>query len=286
MLEGKVAAVTGAGKGVGRAIALALAAEGAKVVVNDLGVQVDGSAPSAGPADEVAAAIREAGGEAVASYDDISTMAGGRHVTEIALDLFGRIDAVFAVAGILRPAIIDEMTEEEWDTVINVNLKGTFATVQPAAKAMRAQKSGTIVTFTSVGGLEGSPNQPNYSATKEGIIGFTRSIALSLAPHVTCNVISPSAKTRMIDRMRAGFDPGRPEQVAPTAVFLASDTARGITGQVIAVGANRIALYPQPKAIRTAYRDGSDWTPQGVSEIWDSTLGTERLLRWDRFVKE
>ena len=162
LLDGKVAVVTGGGTGIGRAVSLDLARAGAKVVVNDYGVSVDGRDPSSGPANEVVAAIRSAGGQAVASAESVATMAGGRAVVELALRDFGDLHIVVCCAGILRERMIFNMSEEEWDAVIAVHLKGHFTVMQPATRHMREKKSGSIITFTSTAGLEGSPGQPNY----------------------------------------------------------------------------------------------------------------------------
>jgi NAD(P)-dependent dehydrogenase (short-subunit alcohol dehydrogenase family) len=285
-VEGKVAVVTGAGNGIGKAIALALGAAGAKVVVNDYGVSVDGGSPSSAAADSVVAAIREAGGEAVASAESVATMAGGKAIIETALDHFGRIDHLSALAGILRPATIFDMTEEQWDEVIATNLKGHFTVIQQAAIRMRDQKSGSILAFTSTGGLEGSPNQPNYAATKEGIIGLARSVALSLAPHATCNVIAPGARSRMTELMNPNAHPSAvADDIPPTILFLASDKARHITGQVFRVAGFTVGLYPQPRLARQL--TGTErWTAERLGALWEGAIGQDRLVRYDRFVKE
>jgi NAD(P)-dependent dehydrogenase (short-subunit alcohol dehydrogenase family) len=181
LLDGKVAIVTGGGTGIGRAVSLDLARAGAKVVVNDYGVSVDGTDPSSAPANEVVTTIRSAGGQAVASPESVATMAGGRGLVELALKEFGDLHIVVCCAGILRERMIFNMSEEEWDAVIAVHLKGHFTVMQPATRHMREKRAGSIITFTSTAGLEGSPGQPNYSAAKEGIVGLTRSTALAMA---------------------------------------------------------------------------------------------------------
>ena len=285
MLKGKVAVVTGAGRGVGRSVAIGLARAGARVVVNDLGVEIDGTAASQGPASEVADEIRAFGGEAIPSFDSVATMDGGRRIIDLAMSTWGRVDTVACAAGILRPASIFDMTEAEWDDVIAANLKGIFTVVQPAARVMRDQQSGSIITFTSTGGLEGNPKQPNYSATKEGLLGITRAVALTLAPYATCNSISPSAKTRMSDLMLpAGRVNPSADLVAPLAVFLASDRARHITGQVIAIGGDRLALYPQPRPTRIAFMPGG-WTAEALADRWDEVMGVDKMVRFDRYVQ-
>jgi NAD(P)-dependent dehydrogenase (short-subunit alcohol dehydrogenase family) len=283
ILNDKVAIVTGAAGGIGRAIALGLAAAGAKVVVNDIGGALDGSSPSTGPAEAVVREIKALGGNAIACFESVDTMQGGKRIIETALDAFGRLDTLACAAGILRPANIFDMTEQEWDDVIRVHLKGHFAVMQPACHVMRKQQSGSIMTFTSNGGLEGNPLQPNYSAAKEGIIGLTRAVALTIAPYATCNAFWPSAWTRMTQRM---LPPGRtsppPEMTAPLAVFLASDAARHITGQVITISGEKVALYPQPRPVRTAFRSGG-WTAEELARVWDATLGSDQLVRYERY---
>ena len=181
MLENKVAVVTGAGRGIGRSVAIGLAREGAAVVVNDFGVAVDGSQPSDGPASEVVAEIEKAGGKAVSNFDSVATMDGGEAIIRTALEKFGKIDILVCVAGILRERMIFNMPEEDWDAVIATHLKGHFACMKPATILMRQQHSGRIITFTSSAGLDGSPGQPNYAAAKEGIVGLTRSTAIAMA---------------------------------------------------------------------------------------------------------
>ncbi len=202
LLERKVAVVTGGGTGIGRAVARGLAVAGAQVVVNDYGVSVDGRDPSSEPANQVVAEIRAAGGRAVASAESVATMAGGRAVVDQALREFGDLHVLVCCAGILRERMIFNMTEEEWDAVIAVHLKGHFAVMRPATAHMREKKAGSIITFTSTAGLEGSPGQPNYSAAKEGIVGLMRSTALAMAKYgVRCNAIAPTADTRMTQRL-------------------------------------------------------------------------------------
>jgi NAD(P)-dependent dehydrogenase (short-subunit alcohol dehydrogenase family) len=283
-LEGQVAAVTGAGRGIGRAIAIALAERGAKVVVNDIGVSLRGEATGERPAEEVVDEISSRGGDAVACLDSVDTMDGGKRVVDTAIEAFGRLDTVACAAAIVRPTTIFEMSEQEWDDVIATNLKGAFSVVQPAAIAMRAQRSGTIMLFTSSGGLQGNPLQPNYAASKEALIGLMRAVALSLLPYATCNAIAPSAQTRLSELMLPpGRKSGAPELVAPLAVFLASDAARHVTGQVIAIGSERLSLYPQPRPSRDAFRAGG-WTAEAIADAWDSTLAGDKLVRYDRYV--
>src|SRR3989449_326651 len=202
LLDGKVAVVTGAGRGIGRTVALGLAGAGASGVVNDYGVSVDGREPSSGPAEAVVKEIEARGGRAGPRAQGVATMAGGRAAIDAALKSFGDLHVLVCCAGILRERMIFNMSEEEWDAVIAVHLKGHFTVMQPATRYMREKKSGSIITFTSTAGLEGSPGQPNYSAAKEGIVGLTRSTALAMARYgVRCNAISPTADTRMTQRL-------------------------------------------------------------------------------------
>ena len=285
LLDGKVAAVTGGGTGIGRAVAIALAAAGAKVVVNDYGVSVDGRDPSSEPANEVVGKIRAAGGQAVAIPDSVATMAGGRAVVDLALREFGDLHILVCCAGILRERMIFNMSEDEWDAVIAVHLKGHFTVMQPATRHMREKKAGSIITFTSTAGLEGSPGQPNYSAAKEGIVGLTRSTALAMARYgVRCNAISPTADTRMTQRLpgeRRGLATATPpEAIGPVATFLASDRAAHITGQVIGVRGTEVTVYSHQAPLRTA-TSAEPWAAERLAEVWDRLLGQDRLRRFD-----
>jgi NAD(P)-dependent dehydrogenase (short-subunit alcohol dehydrogenase family) len=285
LLDGKVAVVTGGGTGIGRAVSLDLAAAGAKVVVNDYGVSVDGRDPSSEPANEVVGKIRSKGGQAVASPESVATMAGGRAVVDLALSEFGDLHILVCCAGILRERMIFNMSEEEWDAVIAVHLKGHFTVMQPATRHMREKKAGSIVTFTSTAGLEGSPGQPNYSAAKEGIVGLTRSTALAMARYgVRCNAISPTADTRMTQRLpgeRRGLATATPpEAIGPVATFLASDRAAHITGQIIGVRGTEVTVYSHQAPLRTA-TSVEAWTPERLAEVWDRALGQDRLRRFD-----
>jgi NAD(P)-dependent dehydrogenase (short-subunit alcohol dehydrogenase family) len=285
LLDGKVAVVTGGGTGIGRAVSLDLAAAGAKVVVNDYGVSVDGRDPSSEPANEVVGKIRAKGGQAVASPESVATMAGGRAVVDLALKEFGDLHILVCCAGILRERMIFNMSEEEWDAVIAVHLKGHFTVMQPATRHMREKKAGSIITFTSTAGLEGSPGQPNYSAAKEGIVGLTRSTALAMARYgVRCNAISPTADTRMTQRLpgeRRGLATATPpEAIGPVATFLASDKAAHITGQIIGVRGTEVTVYSHQAPLRTA-TSAEAWTPERLADVWDRALGQDRLRRFD-----
>jgi NAD(P)-dependent dehydrogenase (short-subunit alcohol dehydrogenase family) len=284
LLDGKVAAVTGAGSGIGRAVSFGLAAAGAAVVVNDYGVSVDGREPSSAPAEAVVKEIQAVGGRAAASPENIATMAGGRAVVEAALRSFGDLHIVVCCAGILRERMIFNMSEEEWDAVIAVHLKGHFTVMQPATRHMRERKAGRIITFTSTAGLEGSPGQPNYSAAKEGIVGLTRSTALAMAKYgVTVNCISPTADTRMTQRLpdeRRGQALTPPEAIAPVVTFLASDRAAHVTGQVIGVRGNEVTLFSHPAPLRRV-TSREPWTAESLGEVYDHALGQDRLRRLD-----
>jgi len=278
LLDGKVAVVTGAGNGIGRAVALGLSHAGARVVVNDYGVTVDGRAPSSAAAQAVVKEIEALGGQAVASAESVATMAGGEAIVETALTRFGDLHVVVCCAGILRERMIFNMTEEEWDAVIAVHLKGHFTVMRPATRHMREKRRGRIVTFTSTAGLEGSPGQPNYSAAKEGIVGLTRSTALAMAKYgVTVNCISPTAETRMTERLsddRRAQAAAPPAAVAPVVAFLASDRAAHITGQIVHVRGNQVSLWSHPAPVR-AVTSREGWTPDALADVWDQGLGPE-----------
>jgi NAD(P)-dependent dehydrogenase (short-subunit alcohol dehydrogenase family) len=284
MLDGKVAVVTGGGSGIGRAVSLGLAGAGAAVVVNDYGVSVDGREPSSEPANEVVKEIEARGGRAAANAQSIATMAGGRAAIEQALASFGGLHILVCCAGILRERMIFNMSEEDWDAVIAVHLKGHFTVMQPATRHMREKRAGRIITFTSTAGLEGSPGQPNYSAAKEGIVGLTRSTALAMAKYgVTVNCISPTADTRMTQRLpdeRRGQAMAPPEAIAAVVTFLASDRAAHVTGQVIGVRGNQVTLYSHPAPLRQV-TSREPWTPEAFADIYDQALGQDRLRRLD-----
>jgi NAD(P)-dependent dehydrogenase (short-subunit alcohol dehydrogenase family) len=285
LLDGKVAVVTGGGTGIGRAVSLELARAGAKVVVNDYGVSVDGRDPSSEPANQVVAEIEKHGGQAIASPESVATMTGGRGVIDLALREFGDLHVLVCCAGILRERMIFNMSEEEWDAVIAVHLKGHFTVMQPATRHMREKKSGCIIGFTSTAGLEGSPGQPNYSAAKEGIVGLMRSTALAMAKYgVRCNAISPTADTRMTQRLpgeRRGLATAAPpEAIGPVVAFLASDRAAHITGQVVGVRGPEVTIFSHPAPLRTA-TNAIPWTPEALADAWDRTLGQDRLRRFD-----
>lgn len=276
LLEGKVALVTGGGRGVGRGIALALAAAGARVVVNDLGATLDGQASAEQPAHEVVAAIRAAGGEAVTDGGSVADWGQAHKMVERALEAFGRIDIVVNNAGILRDAMFHRMSEDEFDSVVAVHLKGSFNVSRAAAPHFKAQGSGVYVHMTSTSGLIGNYGQANYSAAKMGIAALSKSIALDMQKFgVRSNAVAPFAWTRMIDSIPAdtpeqkkrveGLKKLVPEKVAPFVVALCAEAARDVTGQIFGVRNNEIIVFSQPRPVRNAHR-GEGWTPEGVLE--------------------
>ncbi|HEY8517427.1 MAG TPA: SDR family oxidoreductase [Candidatus Binatia bacterium] len=281
-LEGKSIAVTGAGRGIGRAVALACAAAGAKVVVNDYGVSIDGKEPTSEVANAVVEEIKAAGGEAVANAESVATMEGGASIVKTAIDNFGRIDGVVCVAGILRERMLFNLTEEDWDPVIATHLKGTFTVFRAAAAVMREQKSGTLIGFTS-GAFAGSVAQANYSAAKGGIVSLVRSAAAGMYRYgVTANCIAPVARTRMSANVPMEISGiGEPEDVAPMVVYLLSDKARHITGQVYTVSGGKIAVWNQPEEVRAMFKDGR-WTVEEIEQRLPNTVGFERMKLIDR----
>ncbi|MFD5627880.1 MULTISPECIES: SDR family oxidoreductase [unclassified Streptomyces] len=283
-LAGKVIAVTGAGRGIGRAVALAAAAEGASVVVNDYGVSIEGAQPTSSVAEAVVKEIGAAGGDAVAVADDVSTMAGGQRIVDVALSSYGRVDGVVCVAGNLRERMLFNMTEEEWDPVLATHLKGTFTVFRAASAVMRKQGSGTLIGFTS-GNHQGSVSQANYSAAKGGIISLVRSAALGLHKYgVTANAVAPVARTRMSANVPMELtEIGEPEDVAALVVYLLSERAREarITGQVYTVAGPKIAVWAQPRELRAAYAEGS-WTPERIADLLPGTVGVDPMPLLER----
>jgi NAD(P)-dependent dehydrogenase (short-subunit alcohol dehydrogenase family) len=274
-LDGKVIAITGSGRGIGRAVALAAAAEGAAVVINDYGVSMDGNEPTSEVADAVVEEIKSAGGRAVANANSVTTMAGGASIVQSAVDTFGRIDGVVCVAGILRERMLFNMSEDEWDPVIETHLKGTFTVFRAAAPIFREQKSGTMIGFTS-GAFAASVAQANYSAAKGGIVSLVRSAAAGMRKYgVTANCIAPVAKSRMSGQVPFGLEMGEPEDVAPMVCFLMSDLAREVTGQVYTVNAGRIAVWNQPIEVREMRKDGR-WTVNEIASRFDE-VGQEEM---------
>src|SRR5881397_2355614 len=255
-LKGKSVVITGAGRGIGREIALLMAKQGARVVVNDYGGSAAGLGGEKTPADEVVNEIRKGGGEAVANYESVATMAGGQAIVKTAVDAFGRVDVVVNNAGILRDRMIFNMSEEEWDAVIDTHLKGTFAVTRAAAPLMREQKWGRFINMTSTSGLIGNVGQANYAAAKLGIFGLTKATALDMARYnVTANCISPFAWTRMIGTIPTETQAQKarvekikklsPAHIAPVAVFLASDAAKDVTADLRRARQGDHALRPR-----------------------------------------
>ena len=283
MLANKVIAVTGAGRGIGRAVALACAEAGATVIVNDYGVSMDGAEPSSEVAEAVVKEIEAAGGTAIALADNIATMEAGERIVATAIDNFGRIDGVVTVAGILRERMLFNMSEEEWDGVIETHLKGTFTVFRAAAAVMRKQEGGgSLVAFASGVGMWGSISQANYAAAKAGVVGLVRSAALGLEKYgVNANAIAPVASTRMQANVPGGTaESGEPEDVAPMVVYLLSDAARSVTGQTYTVVGGRVALWSQPREIREIVKAGR-WTPEELAERLPSEVGIDRLPMLD-----
>ena len=291
LLQDKVAIVTGAGRGVGKGVAHQLAEEGAKVVVVDLGVNVDGTGANQSVAEQVANEIREAGGTAVACAESVATMAGGENIIQTAIDSFEQLDIVVTCAGILRDRMVFNMSEEEWDDVIAVHLKGTFTIVKNACILFRQQRSGRVITFSSTSGLYGNSGQANYGAAKDGIAGFTRVVARDMGRYgVTANSISPSASTRMTTsvpeearslRVSRGITSGssttlrgEPEDIAPFVTWLASDESSHVNGHVFHVTAGLISLLNEPDPIKTIHKEGR-WTLEELAKVFPATLGLE-----------
>jgi NAD(P)-dependent dehydrogenase (short-subunit alcohol dehydrogenase family) len=261
-LDGRVAVVTGAGRGIGASVARLLAAQGALVVVNDIGAKLDGSGMDTTPAAGVVAEIADAGGKAVADYSDVSDHQAAEQLVRTALTEFGRLDVLVNVAGILRDRMVFNMAEHEWDDVIRVHMKGTFNTTKFAAAHWRSlhdeDAHNRIINFTSVSGLHGSPGQPNYAAAKMGIVGLTYSSANSLRRYgVTVNAISPGAATRMTDsvpeerrrRPASASDERSPDNVAPVVAYLAGTESGWINGRILHAAGYQVALYNNPEPI-------------------------------------
>ena len=301
LLEGKVIAMTGAGRGIGRECALLAASEGARVVVNDPGVNPDGSGTDAGPAAAVAEEIKKAGGQAVANFADVSTMEGGESVIKTALETYGKIDGLINLAAILRDRMVFNLTEQEWDDVIRVDLKGHFTTIKPASILMRQQRFGRIVNYSSVSGLGGNSGQANYGAAKAGVAGLTRVVARDLGRYgVTVNCIAPGAATRLTATVpqasrelrasrgiagaggpapaadsQAAADAAAmrgPDMVAPMTVYLLLDEAWNINGRIFQVSGGHVGLlqdmYPPFKNI---YKHGK-WTLNELRQLVPTQL--------------
>ena len=275
-LENKVAIVTGGGGGIGREIALALAAEGVSVVVNDIGVSLTGDGGSNSPAEETCGLITQKGGKAVVSNDSVSSWESAQLIIKKALDTYGKIDIVINNAGILRDTIFHKMDPSDWEDVINVHLNGGFYVSRAAAPYFREQSSGAFVHMTSTSGLIGNFGQANYSAAKLGIAGLSKSISLDMGRfNVRSNCIAPFAWSRMISSIPANTDVEKerverlkkmtPETNAPLAVFLASGAAKDITGQIFSARLNELFIYNQSRPIKSVHSD-KGWTPQEIAQ--------------------
>src|SRR6478752_3315395 len=275
LLDGKVTVITGAGNGIGKASALLFAREGAQVLVNDLGGARDGSGTSASAADAVVAEIRAAGGSAEASYDDVSKKEGAEAIIGKAISAFGRVDVLLNNAGILRDKTLLKMSREEWQTVLDVHLGGSFFSTQAAAQKMKEQGSGSIINTTSVSGMLGNFGQANYAAAKAGIYGLTRTASIELQRYrISVNAVAPIAKTRMTEDLPMFAkiaDTLSPEHVAPAHLFLASDLCGERTGIVLAVAGARISVY---KVVESAGQfkeaDGGVWTAAEIADHFDA----------------
>lgn len=284
MVKDKVVLVTGAGRGIGREIALLMARHGANVIVNDFGGSVDGTGSDMGPATEVADEIVSGGGKAVANTGSVAERKDAEEMVRAAVEAFGRIDIVVNNAGILRDTIFHKMSEPDWDSVIAVHLKGAFNVSRSAATYFREQQSGAYVHFTSTSGLIGNFGQANYMAAKLGIVGLSKGIALDMQRfNVRSNCISPFAWSRMIGTIPDDtpeqqvrlekIKQMKPEHQAPLAVFLASDAADGVTGQIFGVRMNEIFLFGQHRPIRSVHR-GEGWTPETIATHMAPALQT------------
>jgi NAD(P)-dependent dehydrogenase (short-subunit alcohol dehydrogenase family) len=300
LLKGRVAVVTGAGKGIGRAEAIGLAAQGARVVVNDLGTAVDGKGASRGPADEVVNEIKQSGGEAIASYESVAAIEGAESIIKKAVDSFGRLDVLVNNAGFNRDRMVYNTSDEEWESVVRTNLGGTFYCTRAACKVMRGQNYGRIINTSSHAGL-GNMGQANYSAAKEGVVGLTRTVARDMGRYgVTCNVIRPVAGTRgFIDmvkekglreawikmwgaelaerRLKQMLELNMPEDVAGLAVYLASEKADNINGCVFEVWHGHVGIYVDPPPVeQVLWKDGR-WTPEELAEVMPITLTKDKV---------
>jgi NAD(P)-dependent dehydrogenase (short-subunit alcohol dehydrogenase family) len=298
-VAGKVAIVTGAGRGIGRAIAILMAQEGASVVVADIGAAIDGSGTDAGPAQAVANEIAAAGGRAVASTLSVTEPANADRIVGTAIEAFGRVDILVNNAGILRDRFFHKMSVADWSEVLAVHLNGSFYMSVACARRFREQGSGAFVHMTSTSGLVGNYGQANYAAAKMGLVGLSRGIALDLARFgVRSNCVAPFAWSRMIEAIPADNElmkaeiertrPLKPEHIAPLVVYLASDAAKDVTGQIFGVRGNEIYLFSQPRPVRTL-KQPKGWTPQTIGEAAARELrdaltpleGSSEYFSWD-----
>jgi NAD(P)-dependent dehydrogenase (short-subunit alcohol dehydrogenase family) len=276
LLDGKVAIITGAGGGIGRAHALLFAKEGAKVVVNDLGGDRAGGGKGSEMADAVVAEIKAAGGDAVANYDSVATREGADGMLWSALNKFGRADILINNAGVLRDRAFLNMSDADWNTVFEVHMKGTYYCSQAIARHLKIQgKGGRIINTTSVSGLMGNFGQANYSAAKAGIYGFTRTLAIELRKsNITVNALAPVALTRltedlpMIQAMPNAKDLLAPDHIAPVALFLASDMAADVTGTIVGIQGPKVSVYKMIESAGVMPKSGDKWSAQELKERW------------------
>ena len=299
MLQGKSIIVTGAGRGIGRAIAMMLAESGANVLVNDVGASAQGEGSDSSPAAEVAADINSSGGNAVANYNSVSESENAEAIVQTCLDKFGSVDGLVNNAGILRDTIFHKMSEEQFDVVMNVHLKGSFNMSRACAPHFRAQNSGCFVHMTSTSALIGNLAQANYMAAKLGVVGLSKSIALDMSRYnVRSNCISPFAYSRLIGTLPSETDEQQsrlkkikqmtPEKIAPLATALFGDAAADVSGQIFAVRNNEIFLMSQPRPIRSV-QTSDGWTPETVSSrVFEAFKGsmygldvTADVFTWD-----
>ena len=288
LMDGKVALVTGGGRGIGREVCLSLAAEGARVVVADLGGSLAGDATGENPAQAVVDEIAAKGGEAVANTDSVSEPEGAARMVQAGLDAFGRLDAVVNIAGILRDAMFHKMTHREWHAVMDVHLHGSFCVSHAAMPHFREQASGAFVHFTSTSGLNGNIGQANYAAAKMGLVGLSRVLALEGARYsIRSNCVAPFAWTRMIEAIpvkseeqaeafRKFREGATPAHVAPVVTYLVSEAAAQVSGQVFGVRGNEIYLMSQPRPLRTLHR-GDGWTPERLRAMLVPALKNDLL---------
>ncbi len=278
MLDGKVAIVTGAGRGIGRGIALLLAAQGARVIVNDIGTSTEGQGTDKGPAQEVADEIKKAGGKAAANMDSVTTFDGATKMVQQARKDFGGLHIIVNNAGILRDRMLHKMDPADWQAVLDVHLGGHFNVTRAAINHFREQEWGRIINFTSTSGIVGNLGQANYGSAKLGIFAFTRIVALETMRYenITCNAISPFAYTRMTASIPVKDEKSaarvertkkmRAEDIAPVVAYLCSDHAKSVTGQIFGVRAGEIMIFSQPRPLRSVHHHGG-WTPELVGEV-------------------
>ncbi|MBN1176741.1 MAG: SDR family NAD(P)-dependent oxidoreductase [Dehalococcoidales bacterium] len=272
MLKDRVAVITGAGNGLGRAHAMAMAAQGASVVVNDIGTSHDGQGTSREPADLVAVDIEKAGGKVVACYDSVATEEGANNIIRTALDSYGHIDILVNNAGIIRNQPVYEVPTIDWDTMVKTHLYGTFFCTRAASAIMKEQGYGRIINTSSHIGL-GFQGQPTYSAVKEGIVGFSRSVARDMAPYgVTCNVIRPIAAWRGVKVRNERVEVNRPEDVAVLVVYLASEAADHINGCIFEVWRGHVGIFTEPPPVAQTLWKNDPWTPEELANIMPETL--------------